>query len=45
MSKDDRLLAYRDRFPILGRSNYLVNNSLGAVPAAARASVNRFLDE
>ncbi|MFO1077366.1 MAG: aminotransferase class V-fold PLP-dependent enzyme [Planctomycetota bacterium] len=45
MSSDDRLLAYRDRFPILGRSNYLINNSLGAVPAAARASLLQFVDE
>ncbi|MCA8974204.1 MAG: aminotransferase class V-fold PLP-dependent enzyme [Planctomycetes bacterium] len=45
MSPDARLLRYRDRFPILQRSNYLINNSLGAVPAAARASVGRFLDE
>ena len=45
MSSDDSLLAYRDRFPILGRSNYLISNSLGAVPAAARDSVAQFLDE
>ena len=29
------LLAYRDRFPILGRTTYLINHSLGAMPAAA----------
>jgi len=28
----DALLRYRDRFPILGTSNYLVSNSLGAMP-------------
>lgn len=28
----DRLLAFRDEFPILERSNYLVSNSLGAMP-------------
>jgi kynureninase len=33
---DDPLLAYRDRFPILGSTNYLISNSLGAVPSAAR---------
>jgi kynureninase len=28
------LLAYRDRFPILGETTYLVNHSLGAMPSA-----------
>lgn len=41
----ERLLALRPRFPITSRSNYLVNNSLGAMPAAARDSAGRFLDE
>lgn len=44
MSQSDPLLAYRDRFPITGKCNYLINNSLGAMPAAARASVQQFLD-
>ncbi len=30
----DRLLAYRERFPILAKSTYLISNSLGAMPAA-----------
>jgi kynureninase len=30
----DPLLRYRDRFPILGTSTYLISNSLGAMPAA-----------
>ena len=30
----DDLLAFRDEFPILARSNYLVSNSLGAMPRA-----------
>jgi len=30
----DSLLAFRDEFPILARSNYLVSNSLGAMPRA-----------
>jgi len=30
----DPLLAYRDRFPILQNSTYLINNSLGAMPGA-----------
>jgi kynureninase len=29
------LAAYRDRFPILGETTYLINHSLGAMPAAA----------
>jgi kynureninase len=29
------LLDYRDRFPILGSTTYLINHSLGAMPAAA----------
>jgi len=29
------LLAYRDRFPILEHTTYLINHSLGAMPAAA----------
>jgi kynureninase len=29
------LLAYRDRFPILADTTYLINHSLGAMPAAA----------
>ena len=28
------LLEYRDRFPILGHTTYLINHSLGAMPAA-----------
>jgi kynureninase len=31
----DDLLAYRDRFPILGDCTYLINHSLAAMPAAA----------
>jgi kynureninase len=32
MSNNDPLLAFRDEFPILDRTNYLVSNSLGAMP-------------
>ncbi len=45
MTSHDPLLAFRARFPITQRSNYLINNSLGAMPAAARASVQQFLDQ
>jgi len=40
----DPLLRWRDEFPILGRTNYLVSNSLGAMPASARASMARYAD-
>jgi kynureninase len=40
----DPLLAFRDRFPILERTNYLISNSLGAVPAAAAASLHSYYD-
>ena len=33
------LLAYRDRFPIVQRTTYLINHSLGAMPAAAEERV------
>ncbi|HLQ39015.1 MAG TPA: aminotransferase class V-fold PLP-dependent enzyme [Planctomycetota bacterium] len=45
MTADDPLLSWRARFPITERANYLVSNSLGAMPAAARADVARFLDQ
>jgi kynureninase len=40
----DPLLAYRDRFPILARCRYLISNSLGAVPAATRTSLNAYYE-
>ena len=41
---DDRLLAYRDRFPILAHTNYLISNSLGAVPAAAYDRMREYIE-
>ena len=38
----DPLLCYRDRFPILARTNYLISNSLGAVPAAVGPSLQDY---
>ena len=32
MSNSDPLLEFREQFPILGQTNYLVSNSLGAMP-------------
>ncbi len=40
----DPLLALRDRFPILSRTNYLISNSLGAVPVAASASLQAYYE-
>jgi kynureninase len=41
---DDPLLSFRDQFPILARTNYLISNSLGAVPAAAYHSLHEYVD-
>ena len=41
----DSLLSFRDRFPITKRSNYLINNSLGAMPVATRDRLAQYLDE
>src|SRR5215470_1874492 len=45
MSVPDPLPGFRARFPITQRSNYLISNSLGAMPAAARQAVQQFLDQ
>jgi kynureninase len=36
------LLAYRDRFPILEHTTYLINHSLGAMPAAAEERLREY---
>jgi kynureninase len=36
------LLEYRDRFPILAETTYLINHSLGAMPAAAEERVLQY---
>lgn len=41
---DDPLLAYRGAFPILGRTNYLISNSLGAAPAAAAGRLAEYYE-
>jgi len=43
-SVSDPLLAYRDRFPILSSTNYLINNSLGAMPAAVADRMAAYAD-
>jgi kynureninase len=42
--RSDPLLAYRERFPILEHTNYLISNSLGAVPAAVGPSLRSYFD-
>ena len=41
---DDPLLAHRDLFPILSHTNYLISNSLGAVPAEAEARLRAYYE-
>lgn len=41
---DAEVADWRTRFPILGRCTYLVNNSLGAMPAGVPASLTAFSD-
>ncbi len=38
------LLALRDNYPILKRTTYLINNSLGAMPAAVRDRLSAYAD-
>jgi kynureninase len=35
---------FRSQFPILGRTNYLISNSLGAVPSSAGESLHAYYD-
>ena len=44
MPDDDPLLAWRDRFPILESSTYLISNSLGAMPKAAADGLARYAE-
>jgi kynureninase len=41
---EDPLLAYREEFPILATTNYLISNSLGAVPAAVSRSLQEYYE-
>ena len=40
----DPLLRYRERFPILANTKYLVSHSLGAMPEAAREALQEYAD-
>ena len=44
MSMSDSLLAWREEFPILATKTYLINNSLGAMPASVRDSLMEYAD-
>src|ERR1043165_2340760 len=41
---EDPLLRFRDRFPILERTKYLVSHSLGAMPAATKEALEEYAD-
>ena len=41
---NDTLLRYRDRFPILKRTKYLVSHSLGAMPEATRDALAEYAE-
>ena len=41
---NDPLLQYRERFPILSRTKYLVSHSLGAMPDATRDALAEYAD-
>jgi kynureninase len=45
MSPEMELTDYRDRFPILETTTYLINHSLGAMPAEAERRLARFAKE
>jgi kynureninase len=38
----DELLRWRDQFPILDRTTYMISNSLGAMPRAVHASLEQY---
>src|SRR6202171_2822 len=40
----DELLSWRDEFPILGRTTYMISNSLGAMPRGVYASMHAYAD-
>jgi kynureninase len=45
MIGDMELTSYRDRFPILASTTYLINHSLGAMPAEAERRLQQFANE
>lgn len=45
MPSDVRIAELRSAYPILATTTYLINNSLGAMPAAVEASIGRYTEE
>jgi kynureninase len=43
-SSSDPLAHYREHFPILAHANYLISNSLGAVPSSTAASLQSYYE-
>lgn len=43
-TRTDPLLRHRGKFPILAKANYLISNSLGAMPEAAQKSLEKFTE-
>ncbi len=41
---NDPLLRFREEFPILAKSNYLISNSLGAMPRGAAEGLSRYAE-
>ena len=42
MKNEDAMLSYRGRFPILESTNYLISNSLGAMPREVEPSLSEY---
>jgi len=40
----DELLKWRDEFPILGRTTYMISNSLGAMPRGVYDKVREYAE-
>src|SRR5271165_2332189 len=43
-AQDDPLLAWRQEFPILAHTTYMISHSLGAMPERARGSMLEYAD-
>src|SRR5947209_13473059 len=44
LSMSDPLLRFRPEFPILSRTNYMISNSLGAMPRGAGTALAEYAD-
>jgi kynureninase len=45
LTETDSLLQWRSEFPILATCNYLISNSLGAMPAGTREGLSQYADD